>query len=63
MPGGLGILNPEYMSWALQIRWLWFEEAIQHRNRIPNRQGQHHSILVGQMDFWDSKWSLSDWAS
>jgi hypothetical protein len=52
MPGGLGILNPEYMSWALQIRWLWFEEAIQHRNRIPNRQGQHHSVLVGQVDFW-----------
>lgn len=21
--GGLGILNLEYMSWALQIRWLW----------------------------------------
>ncbi|GJM94207.1 hypothetical protein PR202_gn00535 [Eleusine coracana subsp. coracana] len=22
--GGLGILNLEYMSWALQARWLWF---------------------------------------
>jgi hypothetical protein len=24
--GGLGILNLEYMSWALQIHWLWFEK-------------------------------------
>ncbi|GJN06676.1 hypothetical protein PR202_ga24430 [Eleusine coracana subsp. coracana] len=22
--GGLGILNLQYMSWALQLRWLWY---------------------------------------
>lgn len=22
--GGLGILNLEYMGWALQIKWLWY---------------------------------------
>lgn len=25
--GGLGILNLEYMSWALQVRCLWFEKT------------------------------------
>jgi hypothetical protein len=24
--GGLGILNLEYLSWALQIRWLWLQK-------------------------------------
>ena len=24
--GGLGILNLNYMSWALQIRWLWLKK-------------------------------------
>jgi len=25
--GGLGILNLEFMSWALQIHWLWFKKT------------------------------------
>ena len=25
--GGLGVLNLEYMSWALQIRWLWLAKT------------------------------------
>jgi hypothetical protein len=24
---GLGVLNLEYMSWSLQMRWLWFEKT------------------------------------
>ena len=29
--GGLGILNLEYMSWALQIRWLWLAKTDKER--------------------------------
>lgn len=29
--GGLGILNLEYMGWALQMRWLWFAKTNANR--------------------------------
>lgn len=29
--GGLGVLNLEIMSWALQIRWLWFQKIDPNR--------------------------------
>jgi hypothetical protein len=29
--GGLVILNLEYMSWALQIRWLWLAKTDKER--------------------------------
>ncbi|GJN07688.1 hypothetical protein PR202_ga25537 [Eleusine coracana subsp. coracana] len=28
---GLGVLNLEYMCWALQIRWLWFKKTDSNR--------------------------------
>jgi hypothetical protein len=30
--GALGILNLKYMSWALQICWLWFEKVDANRS-------------------------------
>ncbi|GJN16540.1 hypothetical protein PR202_gb03541 [Eleusine coracana subsp. coracana] len=29
--GGLGVLNLELMSWALQLRWLWFQKVDKER--------------------------------
>ena len=32
--GGLGILNLELMSWALQIRWLWLKKTDPNRSWV-----------------------------
>jgi hypothetical protein len=67
--GGLGILNLEIMSWALQIRWLWFQKTDSNRPwkglDIPvhsNAVALFDISIVSQVGqgtstlFWTDKW-------
>ena len=67
--GGLGILNLEYMSWALQIRWLWLQKTDPNRPwkglDIPinsNAMALFNIAIISQVSqgtqihFWTDKW-------
>ncbi|GJN35066.1 hypothetical protein PR202_gb23798 [Eleusine coracana subsp. coracana] len=67
--GGLGILNLEYMSWALQIRWLWLQKTDPNRPwkdlDIPihsNATALFNIAIISQVgrgtqvQFWTDKW-------
>ena len=69
--GGLGILNLEIMSWALQIRWLWFEKTDSHRawrglevHVHPNARALFAIALESHVGdgqntlFWTDKWIM-----
>jgi hypothetical protein len=69
--GGLGILNLEYLSWALQIRWLWLQKTGDARAwkglQIPVHANAFALFLVAintvigngtNTLFWTDKWFM-----
>ena len=70
--GGLGILNLEFMSWALQIRWLWFKKTDPNRALVGLDDIHIHLNAVALFNialeskvgngrnslFWEDKWLM-----
>jgi hypothetical protein len=67
--GGLGVLNLEYMSWALQMRWLWFTKTDNNRSWAgleipvhPNAVTLFSIALISHVGngnntfFWTDRW-------
>jgi hypothetical protein len=71
--GGLGILNLELMSWALQIHWLWFKKTDPNRAWTDLDDIHIHLNVVALFNialeskvgngrntlFWEDKWLMS----
>jgi hypothetical protein len=70
--GGLGILNLEFMSWVLQIRWLWFKKTDPNQawaglddiHIHPNVVALFNIALESKVSngrntlFWEDKWLM-----
>jgi hypothetical protein len=70
--GGLGILNLEFMSWVLQIRWLWFKKIDPNRawaglddiHIHPNDVALFNIAVESRVSngrntlFWEDKWLM-----